>query len=310
MTQAPRFGLSADVVARVVRDLSKHGVRDLKSVPYDFVWSEYGGEIREAIAVSGALLELEGADGTGIVYFDVDLSACEDQKLKMAAGAALFDLANRAVFNPVSDKRNGVTFSIYASSAENADQMKTAGIRFYRPDEKLGFHNDVLHAAGKYFVPKYISLLNLFIGYSSPGNFLYLHKKFWSEGISFLKEAEGRRFRFRPTPVVYSSDIANLNKDIDWSLVPIAWTDVDGQSFYFCNGELVDHEGEDLIERFRNSLLRERRRITVSQEVFRIVMLRNDMGFHSRDIFQDQTVFSGVTRLMLRSVSTEAVEVP
>jgi hypothetical protein len=109
--------------------------------------------------------------------------------------------------------------------------------------------------------------------------------------------------------VVYESALENVQQLEGWNGVRVAWSEKD-ERYIFCNGELTDEPGETVLERLKEGLMACPDRLAAEQKVFRIKVMRNDLGFHSRDIFQDQKVFSGVTRLMLRSMSEEAVPVP
>ena len=76
-----------------------------------------------------------------------------------------------ALAAPTTDSKNGTPFTLYKSSADNISDMRKAGIHFYQPDEKLGFHNDAIMSSDSVGLADYIGLTDLFIGYKSPGNF-------------------------------------------------------------------------------------------------------------------------------------------
>lgn len=256
--------------------------------------------------------EFLSSGGDGLVSVSFEIPERFSPSRQMVLSAAIYHMINKSLFEPVMELKNALPYTAYKSSAKNIEDMKNAGIKFYSPEEKLGFHNDVFHFSGKYSIPKFVSLINLFIGYKDPGNFFYVHKEEWPEFDSLFNEAKGKRFKFRPTPVVYESELKNAAGLDRWSNVPAFWSNASGEKFAFCNGELKGWNGEDdeFVLRMKESLISCQKRINSQQTTFKAMLFRNDLGFHSRDIFQEQYVFSGTTRLFLRSVSKQVVSVP
>ncbi len=226
---------------------------------------------------------------------------------------AMFHLVNSCLYSPAPEPKNRLPYTTFKSSAKSPEKMMAAGVKFYTPDEKLGYHNDVFYQDGKYFIPKYVGLINLFIGYEAPGNFYYINQKIWRDFEIFFSKGIGQKFKFRPTPVVYESHIEQQNaKSLmdDWVDVPVFWNDPSGRKVVFSNGELKDNNDTTIISELKKSLLENEDKLAIPQKTNQIMIFRNDLGFHSRDIFREQRVFEGTTRLFLRAVSEEHIAVP
>jgi hypothetical protein len=252
-------------------------------------------------------------DGSGMIcvkFIPPEGTGLDEQIL---LSTAMFHLINLAFYDPAPEQKNNLPYTTFKSSADSPEKMKAAGVRFYTPNEKLGYHNDVFYQDGAYSIPKYVSLINLFIGYNNPGNLYYIHQKIWDHFNGLFERGLGKKFKFHPTPIVHESHIqeGQAKSPLDnWVDVPAFWQDQDGQKFAFANGELRDNDSTTLVSELKDSLLNNKEKIAIPQKTHQVMIFRNDVGFHSRDIFEGQYVFEGVTRLFLRSVSKEAILIP
>ena len=257
-------------------------------------------------------------------YAFVDLSpheACAPKQRARAtalAATAIF----RALATPTTDPHNQTPFNVYKSSAERAAAMREAGIHFYAPDEKLGFHNDAVVSGDVIRLPRYVGLLNLFIGYDRPGNFYWLPITHWTDRTRWV-DALGAEARavVDTTPMVYESELGSgdlalqASGEFEVSLFPDILGSVQPGPGVFMNGtvrRVVDAAGRSIADgaaRLQASLMACPRRIALPQRAGRLILLRNDSGVHSRDIFTEQTISKGVTRLLLRTMSREATTV-
>lgn len=230
---------------------------------------------------------------------------------KIIAATAVFNVVNQAFFSPALEQKNKTPYATFKSSAQNRDEMLKAGVKFYTPDEKIGYHNDVFIKDGTYSIPKLVSLMNLFIGYNDPGNFYYINKVEMPSFEKFFDRGRTETALFKPTPIVYESNLKNQEHapSGDWKTIPVFWEEK-GKKYAFCNGELKDHKNQSLVSDFKDALLTSDRKIYIPQKLQQIMIFRNDLGFHSRDIFEGQFIHSGTTRLFLRSVSKHAIQVP
>lgn len=219
--------------------------------------------------------------------------------------------------NPLIDLRNKTPFTIYKSSADREQEMRDAGIHFYKPDEKLGYHNDAILHSGQIGLARYVGLIDLFFGYHSPGNFYWIPFSLWDDFDKFISEiGYGAMVTFETTPIVYEK---NLTSDKESILRPKFSANLfnrrDDMDVLFMNGTLLtltDSNGFDksgYLDLIRSSLLNSRKKIAIKQDLYCLKLFNNMRGVHARDIFRDQFVFRGTTRLLMRFMSTEYLDV-
>lgn len=308
MITAKEYTIPEDVVSTVVPML--RGVGNVTSLPIEKI-EEIKSTLSSFFDDAGIFEDLENGNGMVCVRFEIPSGMDLTQDIVLSS--SLFHLINSCLYNPAPEPKNGMPFTTFKSSANNPEKMRTAGVKFYTPDEKLGYHNDVFLQGDRYYIPKYVSLMNLFIGYDSPGNFYYVNQKIWTEFDNVFEKGVGKTFKFRPTPVVYEShmdeDVAKSPADT-WVDVNAFWFDRDGKKYAFSNGELKDNDDTTAVSELKRTLLENPEKVAIPQRVHQAMIFRNDVGFHSRDIFKDQQVFEGTTRLFLRAVSEDSIEVP
>jgi len=268
-------------------------------------------KFREYLSCIDAQEKLETTDG--MICFKFNPAADISLEGQIILSAAMFHLVNSCLYTPAPEPKNRLPYTTFKSSAKTPEKLMAAGVKFYTPDEKLSYHNDVFYQDGRYFIPKYVSLINLFIGYDAPGNFYYINQRMWHDFEKFFSKGVGQKFKYRPTPIVYESHIEqeNAKSPMDnWVDVPVFWKDPSGMKVVFSNGELRDNESTTVISELKKSLLENDEKLAIPQKTNQIMIFRNDIGFHSRDIFKEQKVFEGTTRLFLRAVSEESITVP
>lgn len=308
MDTTPTLRIDAGITSIVLAHIVRAGIASLSdlSITAD---SDASRAVLDYLADDTLLASLEDDDGPGMVAIDIELpETTTDVKARTLALAFVFDSINRKIFTPTADIQNKLPFTVYKSTNQNSEKLRDSGVKFYSPDVKLGFHNDGFFRNGSFTLPRYVSLINLFFGYGSPGNFYWADKRSWPDCQSFAALGEKRRFRYRPTPIIYESALANVSALDDFREIPVIWKNGDGVHL-FLNGEILDDD-DGLVADIRASIETRARRMFVPQAVGRMILFRNDLGFHSRDIFKDQRVFKGTTRLMLRSFSSHGVSLP
>ena len=299
---APNYEIPNDVVSEILKIVE--GINNISDIPFGLL-----DPIKQELLEVDQIFKMKSQiEEIGIASFDFSIPEHISFKNDMIASAATFHLVSSLFFS--LNPSNRAPFDTYKCTTENRSELMDAGIKFYTPEEKLGFHNDAFIRKGKYYIPKYVSLINLFIGYDKPGNFYYINHDFWDEFDDFFTLGKNKKFKFKPTPMVYESMLEGDIQDSQWGAVPAFWENSNHQRFAFYNGELEDSDGDNFIERFQNSLRSNSKRIQVPQKLHRIMIFKNDTGFHSRDIFEEQKVLNGTTRLFLRSVSKESDLIP
>jgi hypothetical protein len=306
--QAPDVKIPHDLTAACLAFLQDRQIRSIDTIPFEALKAELGTECSRHLRAGPALQILEDPDA-GVVSFTHGADSI-DMLTQLLLSSCMFHLVNTSIYTPIDDPKNETPFTLYESSLEGSEAMETAGVKFNAPDRKLGYHNDLFHLGDHYFLPKFISVVNLFIGYHEPGNFYFLNKNQWADFDRLYAHGVDRRFRFRPTPTVYSSTLHIARQPDEWWLVPAFWRDASGERHVFSNGELADDGDDGIVNEVKDSFMANQVKFSIPQELGKVIVFRNDLGFHSRDVFRKQHVFEGITRLMLRGVSREHVDIP
>lgn len=312
---AEDFQLAPAIASRCLRILRARSAETLDSIPYAEIHDELKATTRTLLSDAG-VWQVLGDDSRGLASFSFPLEEELDFRDNLLMNTAMFSLVIAGLFDPAEE--SGVPFHLYKSTVENTGVMKKAGVKFYTPDQKLGYHNDVFVESGRYHIPKFVGLINLFIGYDRPGNFYYVNNHIWTRFEEVFARGVGKAFKFRPTPSLLETDLPKYADESippperAWIDTPAFWRDESGQKRAFCNGELADADGDEpgVIGLMKSSLIENAAKYFTPQEVGRMTVFRNDCGYHSRDLFQDQRVKSGTTRLFLRAVSREALRIP
>ena len=293
------------------RYLKEHNVHTIREIPLEGIVDVFSKRIREALFSFPSIASLASDAPDSIVAIDLP-NPPDDPAFSMVRATTLFHLINTSLFSPHNDAGNSLPYTVYKSAATNIEQMRNAGIPFYSPELKLGYHNDGYRIDDVYFMPRLVSLINLFIGYHSPGSFHFADKRKWSRLAEFVDRGRGKDFVFSATPIVYESRLEATKLTDNSKLIHAFWREDDGNEFVFCNGKLSgsDEETSRLVSEVKDSLNNNTFRVSIPQALNRVIVFRNDIGFHSRDIFEGQFVTDGVTRLYLRAVSVAGVRVP
>ena len=245
-----------------------------------------------------------------VAFAAIDMPSMSDNAQADALyGCLLATAFQAAISEPVEDRHSGTPFSLYNASQDNEDKLVDAGLKFYSPEDRLGFHSDGLITENGIHVPKYVSVYNLMIAYRKPGNFYFLPTQVWDEMDKFKKAfGVNRDVTFSMTPIVHSLDSGEIRATRSEPVTaPLFWQDGDDEAVFY-NGE-IDTGPKELIalaEDMRQSLLDNPRRITCPIRNRRMFIMANDKGFHARDIFADPVVGTKYTRSFLRYVSHDA----
>jgi hypothetical protein len=246
----------------------------------------------------------------GLCGVDIPHGLSENPQEDSALGCLASVALTTSIFNPIDDIRNQTPFTLYNASRDNEDQLKKVGVKYYSPEDRIGFHTDGFLKDGAVSVPKFIAIYNVMIAYRKPGNFYYLPLEMWEEKAMY-QEAIGlnRDITFSMTPIVYGDKDGNISA-IETSPVtaPMFWRNSEGQRAMFFNGDVEKGPKEviDLVKSMKESLLDNPRRIACPIRNRRLFVMANDKGLHARDIFADPIDGVPYTRSFLRFVSQEA----
>ncbi|WP_291976120.1 hypothetical protein [Chelatococcus sp.] len=254
----------------------------------------------------------------GIVGVDVPQGIVADSTADALMGSIVASAIVSAFMMPLLDPRNGTPFTIYTASQDNEAALQKAGVKFYAPTEKLGFHTDGMLKNSAVYVPRYIGLYNIVIAYNKPGCFYWVPFADWPQFDEWAGVLGwNRTYRFAATPIVYAGALDHVEKAAARIIeAPVFWRDADEhQRAVFMNGDLlgpVDDDGDfdsSLIQRMKRSIACDARRIVLPQRQRRLFLMNNTAGFHARDLFDAPIPGARYTRSFLRSVASEGPQI-
>ncbi|WP_414528463.1 hypothetical protein [Nodularia chucula] len=243
----------------------------------------------------------------GIAVIDVpeisELDAADDALLIVGLFMGLF----KGFADPNISPIDLMPFTLHEASHSDSDKLNGAGFEEIRPDAKLGFHNDGLIDENTVSIPKYIGLVNLFIGYENPGNFYWVK----SSSISLdsldqlISEEEKKAAVVQITPSVFKGADGSFERyGIDTIKTSLIGRNEHGELRLFLNGSVnVDKNSESIMQFFnylKNKIKESEEKVTVPQKERRIIFIKNTSGFHARDIFENPFPDLDLSRVFIR----------
>lgn len=244
----------------------------------------------------------------GISVVDIASGISEDKSLDVLYGCLAAAGLMESLSELVEDKKSGSPFTLYNASKENEERLVEAGLKFYSPEDRLGFHTDGLIDGEKVKVPDYIAVYNIMVAYREPGNFYYLPKSMWRDYNKF-RDAFGvnEDVSFSMTPIVYAGKDGELISSKGKTLnCPVFWSDTYADAIFF-NGEVNSSckQIASIAAEMTKSLLDNPDRWSAPIKNRRLFIMNNRNGFHARDIFADPIDGVRYTRSFMRFVSEE-----
>lgn len=251
----------------------------------------------------------------GIAVVDIPKSPKFSETDNAFWGVALSLALGSNVFSLGQDRINRTPYTVYGASYRKSRGLADLGLQPVAPETKLGFHTDGLLIDDKVSMPINIMLYNISIEYQKPGNFYWLPFSLWSERDIYIKRIGiDRPYNIKVTPSVY--EIADGQLEVvspKQVTVPIFVSTEPFETTLYLNGDVVssaatsDSESR-AIEDLRASLSANRVRFSVPQKTRRIIFVRNVLGAHARDIFEEPNPDAQYTRIFLRSVDTNCID--
>lgn len=311
--EAPLFSISLNACKDFVKLLQRKKIQPnsldiFKSADISEEVNHSSSNIIEDIytEVSAAL-----HDGScGIVALDIPHGVSTDPTQDTLLGAIIAQAIVNNFMTSAMDRRNLAPFTLYNASKEGEKKMKEAGLKFYSPEEKLGFHTDGRIDSPNVYIPDLLSIYNLLIAYKKPGNFYWLPFTLWNEFESYA-EAIGWNVPYKTelTPIVYPGKDGEVEKLAQSTVnAPIFFKNEKNKSMFF-NGEISNSESiidiKRLAESLKISMQKNPHRYYIAQQPRRLTLMKNSAGAHSRDIFNDPIDGTRYTRSFMRSVSLE-----
>jgi len=214
------------------------------------------------------------------------------------------------MFNPMIDPANNTPFTIYNASPENEKRLMKAGLHYFSSGEKLGFHTDGSVDGETVRVPEFIGLYNVLINYQKPGNLYWVPFSLWEQLDEFAERfGWAVPYQIELTPTVYSRADAMRFHASRHVYVPIFSHAEDHEAVVFFDGRVTGRqpfngeEIEPLVAEMGQSISFNPVRYCIPQRQRRLVLARNDRGFHARDMLEKPYEGCKYTRSFIRAVS-------
>ncbi|SES36188.1 hypothetical protein SAMN04487958_1211 [Vreelandella subterranea] len=311
--EAPLFNAPLSACKDFIQSLKKNNIRPssldiLKSASITKEIDHLSSNIIEDIYtdISTALHDTS----CGIVALDIPQGVSSNPTQDTLLGAIIAQAIVNKFMSPAMDRRNNAPFTLYNASKEGESKLKEAGLKFYSPEEKLGFHTDGRIENSNVYIPDILSIYNLLIAYKKAGSFYWLPFTLWNEFETYA-EAIGWNVTYKTelTPIVYpgkNGEVENLGQSL--VKAPIFYDDGDNKCM-FLNGEIIkseiDIDKKRIIDDLKDSMQKNTRRYYIPQQPRRIILMKNSAGAHSRDIFNEYISGTRYTRSFMRSISLE-----
>lgn len=287
------------------------GLADLRDANTVAVLSERAGTI-----FSDAVKKIKDVladDMVGIAAVDIPLLYPNDKTVDAIAGALLAVSIAQHVMPSLLDRENGTPFSIFNASQKNSRTLDSVGIKGVSPTDILDFHSDGSIHDGLLSIPKYLFLYNILINYHNKGNFYWVPTQTIT-GIKEYIDSFGERddYIFDLTPTVYESQPSQIKAILAHRARTSIFRRVGENSIAtFMNGTFrgkhddIDGAAIEILAQFRTDISQNDCRYYVPQQARRMIFLRNDCGFHARDVLDNPIEGLATTRSYLRSASVE-----
>ena len=253
-------------------------------------------------------------DFCGIVALDIPEGISNDPTRDTLVGAVIAQAIVNQFMSPAIDRRNHTPFTLYNASKEGEEKLQKAGLKFYSPEEKLGFHTDGRIDHPDVYIPERLSIYNLLIAYKKPGDFYWLPFSLWDEFENYAESIGWNvPYTIELTPIVYPGKDSEVERLAQSTVeAPIFFKEGSKKSMFY-NGELTARDNnidiKNISESLRNSMQNNPYRYYVPQRTRRVIIMKNSAGAHSRDIFNLAITGTRYTRSFMRSVSLEGLRV-
>lgn len=251
----------------------------------------------------------------GISVVDIPESSDYNSTDNAFWGVALSLALGSNIFPQGRDRINSTPYTVYAASYRKSKSLTDLGLQPVAPETKLGFHTDGALIDDNVSMPINVMLYNISIEYRRPGNFYWIPFSMWSERDVYIKRiGVNRPYSIKVTPSVYEINDNQLEiVSPQHVTAPIfVSTESFGTTLYL-NGDVSSQSDDsdfdsNAIEDLRNSLAANSMRFSVPQKTRRLIFVRNVLGAHARDIFEEPNPDALYTRVFLRSVDDNCIK--
>lgn len=249
-----------------------------------------------------------------ISAFDVPISNLFNEELNTIFGVGVFIGIFNHIGNSSIDSSSNTPFTIHVASLSNSEKLESLGQEVAALEIKLGFHNDGLLTSNTIEIPKHIGLYNIYISYLNPGNFIWVPMALWDELSKYRLELIKKKevvIKTKLTPFLYTrQNNAKKFSSYQYVTAPLCIINDTGEERFFLNGQVRLDENPpeyvNLVNTIRESLQQNDKKIYIPQKERRGIVLKNTLGFHARDMFQNPTEGVDLSRVLIRTVDVNA----
>lgn len=249
----------------------------------------------------------------GIAALDIPESDRFDKDENIVLGVALVTGIFENLGQANRDLTNHLPFQLHTASHTNEQILESRGLEKFTPAMKLGYHNDGLLSDTQVEIPHHIMVYNLHISYLKPGNFMWIPTACWDDAELFQKKARDNNLtvKIKVTPNYHLNDEGDVvNNMHHYVETPILRENEHQPALFFLNGQVrpEDNSPENVafIQEMRDSLERNNFKICIPQQERRAFFIKNSLGFHARNIFEEPIDGVDLTRVYLRVVDMNA----
>jgi hypothetical protein len=274
----------------------------------DFIDNIIGSTLKPLIdSAQKALID----PAQGLAVIDIPSIEGIEQATDMWIGSLIALIISKRIYSIRIDPNTSLPFTIYNASSEGEYLLKKNGIKYYSPEQNLGFHTDGIVSDNLLWSPNFVSIYNVYLGYKKPGNFHWIPFSRWDEFDKWKQELASKRFTVEITPITYRH--ANTKLEVtSQGEFEVSLMRVDGDHCVpFFNGEVTacvsDSDFEiEKVKRMLISLSTNKTCISTPLRPRRLFVLNNWLGAHARDIFKEPLENVKYTRSFFRMMSKEA----
>jgi hypothetical protein len=248
-------------------------------------------------------------ENSGIICLNYKIENKLNLTHQYLLSTSVYHLINVTFFSPSIENRNNTPFTVFKSILDAHDEKLSL---MNSTENKLGYHNDLFIKNGKFYLPKFVSLLNLYIGYNEGGKFHYVNKNNWDSFNYFFQIGKTKLFSYEAPPLIYESNFKEKNfaiKNSNFRQIPAFWEEKK-ERYMFFNESLNLHNEPNFINDLNSSLINNPIKVEIPQKANQVILFRNDLGFHCRDNFKNPNISKGINRMFLRAVSDESILFP
>lgn len=288
--------------------VSIHGLAHLQDYAAYRQYSALCAPLMHAVEASAK----EALDDPTLAIFTLDIpEGIDSDPNKDSILAAIIAVTIMGqVFDPAVDSACNTPFTLHKSSPGKERCLMKAGLHYFSSGEKVGFHTDGSVDGETVRIPELIGLYNLRINYQKPGNLYWVPFPLWEQMDEFAERfGWAVPYRIELAPAIYSKADMLHSQSPQCVYAPVFSRPDDHDTAVLFNGKITGRQpfnGEEIelvVAEMGQSISLNPVRYCIPQRQRRLVIARNDRGFHARDKLEKPYEGCKYTRSFIRAVS-------